>query len=233
MGFDTVRFSYSPPFNWHFLVDYHDGWDLLPDKSGRIGPVWFQRFKHEVGIEVTVKGCGSDPYVLWEGSVPKTLGICGPAEAEHVRYVDKCLRDILSSKLPAPMIRRCDLTHDEYDPDRKLLEAAKGWQPHPRSRYYERRIADRIGDPVNSVFLANKTRGVRVYDNYAEKKEEWARDTTRVEYQVRGNWLVKYGLDRLYEDLDRNHRAPLGDLVNELMLRVKEAGPSEAADSPA
>jgi len=161
-----------------------------------------------------VKGIGHDAHLLWEGSVPKFLGIQGAAPPEAAFATDRALQRLVPG-LPHPSIRRCDLTHDVVDPDGAWRDAARGWNPHARSRYVEA-----VYNDGETVWQHNKTRGVRVYDKFAECGEDWAVGLTRVEYQVRGDWLGKLGLDRLYEDFDLNVKRALGPVVTDLMFRV-------------
>lgn len=229
MGVDTVKLSYRGcDFTWPLMrhLDESMGWGFT-GKHGSVGPVRWAEYRHEDGTTLRTKGIAGDPVVLWEGSLPKYLGVCGAAEAALVRVLDRHLRSLLgpAGRVPAPTIRRLDLTHDELDPDGLLLDAAVGWNPHARSRYVQ---ADYLNpaDGGRTVWQHNKTRGVRVYDKCAESGQEWARDVTRIEYQVRGSWLEKYGLDRIYEDLPDLCDRVLSPVVSDLRSR---AGMSEAA----
>lgn len=219
MGVDTVKLSYPAQLGssgYQDLRNLRSGWNR--DRHyGTVGPVWFTGFVHDDGTKVTVKGVGNEARILWEQSVPKFLGICGPSEPDDVRLVDRHLRRLLPG-LGLPDIRRCDVTVDVYDPRRALLSGAMGWKPHARARYWQDVVTDKYED-CNTVFLHNKTRGVRVYDKYRECEQEWARDLSRVEYQVRGAWLEKLGLDRLNNDFARNADTAIAPLVNELCMR--------------
>lgn len=175
-----------------------------------------------------MKGCGDGDRVavLWEGSVPKLLDIDGPAEPDQVFEVDRLLRVMLPG-LGTPTLRRVDVTADFFDPAGQLREAAIGWNPHARSRYVQGRYQD-----DETVWQHNKSRGVRVYDNFAEKLKDvkkrdlppcralWAAGMTRVEYQIGGDWVNRYGLDRLYRDFARNADRALQPVVSDLLARV-------------
>lgn len=248
MGVDTVKLSYdhtildvpfmSGPYccsrrgscsPWqHFATG---GW-RKGAKRGSAGPVRYQEWIHDVeDVRVIVKGAGSDIRLLWEGSVPKLLGIDGAAEPDAVFLVDRFLRSLIPG-LPMPDVRRCDVTADFLDPDGRLLSAAVDWNPHDRSRYTQSVHHDRSSDGA-TVWQHNKTRGVRVYDKFAESLLDyrkrgrrpcealWAAGLTRVEYQVRGEWLGRYGLDRLYRDFGRNCENALRPVVTGLLARVK------------
>lgn len=228
MGVDTVKLSYDLEKTvWGTQAFLHqppddEGW--RPGKNyGSKGPLWWTERIHADGTRVVVKGVGPAGTLLWEQSVPKYLGLCGPAEPDDVRLIDRHLRKLVGYSLPAPSIRRCDVTHDCLDPDGLLRIAALGWNPHSRSRYTQARYAQ-----DETVWQHNKTRGVRVYDKFAESGEEWARGITRVEYQVRGAWLEKMGLDRLYTDFARNCEHVIMPLVAELENRKPAPDAAEA-----
>lgn len=254
MGVDTVKLSYPlqdtvPGWKWvqearksEGIIDRrsgvvvlgaNDGW--RPGKHyGTAGPMWYCERVHEDGTKVVIKGVGADAYMLWEGSVPKYLGLCGPAEPDDVRFVDAHLRRIGPFGLPRPTLRRVDVTADVDDPYGLYREAAKDWNPHERSRYTQS-IHDDRSTMGHTVWQHNKTRGVRVYDKFHESGEEWARDLTRIEYQIRGEWCEKLGLNRLYQDFASNAGRALRPLVADLEWRVrcleqKRAEP-DAADS--
>lgn len=222
MGVDTVKLSYplqSTKQGWEWVNELGTGWSRGKN-YGTMGPLWWTERVHEDGTRVVVKGIGADAHLLWEGSVPKFLGLIGPAEPEYVRLVDRHLRTIVMSDLPAPWIRRCDLTEDRLDPDGLLRAAARDWKPHSRARYTE----SEHHDPTtggHTVWQHNKSRGVRVYDKYRESGlAPWALDLSRVEYQVRGAWCEKLGIDRLYMDFGRNCNAAIAPLVAELEMRA-------------
>jgi hypothetical protein len=179
-----------------------------------MGVSWWCERIHEDGTLVRVKGVGEDAYLLWEGSVPKFLGVAGAADPDLVRMVDRHVRRVADGALPLPDLRRCDVTADFRDPDRLLLSAALAWNPHARSRYVQAVYND------ETVWQHNKTRGVRVYDKFAECGEAWAAGVSRVEYQIRGDWLQRYGLDRLYEDFGRSADLALRPVVSDLLGRV-------------
>lgn len=137
-----------------------------------------------------------------------------------VPLVDKHLREITGIfDLPRPDVRRFDVTEDVHDPDRAILEAAKGWNPHSRSRYKQSEHSE-IGGPTQTVWQHNKTRGVRVYNKHDECGEDWAVDLTRIEYQVRGDWLERMGLNRLTMSLGENADRAILPLVAELEMRA-------------
>lgn len=228
-GIDTVKLSYpmreTQP-GWEWVQDLESGWSR-GRLYGTMGPLWFTERVHEDGTRVVIKGIGADAFLLWEGSVPKFLGIAGVSEPDDVRVVDQHLRRIGPKGLPRPTLRRVDLTEDVHDPNGTLRRAALGWKPHSRARYRQAEYHDPTTGG-HTVFQHNKSRGVRVYDNFADKQLEWARDTTRIEYQMRGDWLQKQGLDRLYEDFDRNCARTMDPLVAELLMRrdlVEAVGP--------
>lgn len=220
MGVDTVKLSYplddTVP-GWQWVQDLEGGWSR-GRSYGTMGPLWWTERTHEDGTRVVVKGIGADAHLLWEGSVPKYLGICGPAHPDDVRVIDNHLRKIGPRGLPKPWLRRVDVTHDEHDPEGLLRQAALNWNPHSRSRYTQGEYHD-PSTGGHTVWQHNKSRGVRVYDKFAEAAEPWAFGLTRVEYQIRADWCGKLGLDRLYEDFARNCDAALDPLVAELMMR--------------
>lgn len=237
MGVDTVKLSYrfgdvdrafscgpfvctrrgrSTPWR-HFS---QGGWTKT-GKRGTVGPVWYQEYFHEFfDLRVVVKGCSDQVYLLWEGSVPKHLGVLGACHPDMVRLVDEQLRSCWP-RLGRPVITRCDVTEDFHDPDKSLLTAAVDWNPHERSRYTQSIHEDRASGGV-TVWQHNKTRGVRVYDKGAESGEQWAEGLVRVEYQVRGDWLGRYGLDRLYSDFARNCGRALGPVTESLLQRLEK-----------
>ena len=246
MGVDTVKLSYDfsaldsdfdtapyacvrrgrcSPWRNKFA---RGGW-AKGKRCGTAGPVWFQEWVHEChGLSVVVKGSGRSVSLLWEGSVPKHFGIQGAAPVEAVFLLDRKLRSCFP-RLGRPSIIRFDVTEDVFDPMGVVRAAAKGWMPHARSRYVES-IHRQPGGADETVWQHNKTRGIRVYDKFAEDGEDWAIGLTRVEYQVRGEWLGRYGLDRLYRDLDRNADLAIRPLVSDLYARVNRWEPPDAAD---
>lgn len=224
MGVDTVKLSYRlgefsdgsrwgpcrPEGGWHFT-----------GKHGTQGPVWWAEYRHEDGTVVRTKGVGTDAVALWEGSVPKYLGVVGAADPSLVRCVDSHLRELFGARgVPAPYVRRVDVTHDELDPDGRWLEAARGWNPHTRSRYRQAEHLNRT-DGGRTVAQMNKSRMIRVYEKYPESGFlECYRDVTRVEYQMRGEWCVKMNVDRLYSDFEDSCDRALLPLVDDLRSRV-------------
>lgn len=241
MPVDTVRLSYDlrdwgqrfvarwrlkgAPGIYDF-VDYLTASGELREKSdGRKGVCNYSVLVPGVNGQegytptLTLKVVNNGPRVLmWEQSVPKYLNVKGPCPAEAVRQVDAVIRRLNGlGALPAPFIRRLDCTMDVPDPDGRLRQAAVGWTPHSRARY----VQAIYGDPASleTVWLHNKSRGVRVYDKHAECGEDWAEGLTRVEYQVRGDWLVKLGLDRLHSHTEDNSVRAIRPLVDELVER--------------
>lgn len=221
MGVDTVKLSYdlraaSPRASWwlHHPEGAPTGGWSRGRHYGSVGPVNWWAVEHPEGIKLTVKQCGREAFALFEASVPKTLGVCGPSDPQHVALVDRWIRE-LAPGLPNPAIRRLDLTHDEYDPDGVLRRAALGWKPHARARYVQAEYQD-----GETVWLHNKSRGVRVYDKFEESKESWALDLTRIEYQVRGDWCGKLGFDRIHDRLPEYVDRALSPLVSDLKGRV-------------
>lgn len=229
MGVDTVKLSYPLDFTiqgYTWVQSCLVGGQWRAGKYGTVGPVWWCERLHLDGTRVVVKGIGSDAHLLWEASVPKFLGIEGACDASLVPLVDRHLREVTAIfDLPQPAIRRFDVTYDVDDPDRAVLEAAKGWNPHKRSRYKESQHGP-IGGLTETVWQHNKTRGVRVYRKFDECGEDWAVDLTRVEYQVRGDWLAKMGLDRLSRSLGENADRAILPLVAELEYRSTRQGAS-------
>jgi len=209
IGIDTVKLSYPVPV---MAADEHgherslvsrlhrlEGWKR--GKWGSVGPCTWTEWVHDDGLRVVDKGVGEGRYILWESSVPKFLGMAGVAAPADVALVDRYVRSLLSGLHLAPaVLRRVDVTQDFHDPTHCLLRAADGWvPPHPRARYTQAVHTD-PATGGRTVWLHNKSRGVRVYDKYAECGEEWARDHVRVEYQIRSDWVAKYGLDRITRD---------------------------------
>jgi len=223
MGVDTVKLSYpllQTPYGAKWYQDcLGRGWSAT-SKYGTQGPLWWCERRHDdTGVKVRCKGVGADAHLIFEGSIPKLLGFAGAAPADSVRDADCYVRALSGVELPAPSVRRLDVTQDLLDPNRRLLAAALDWNPHPRSRYTQS-VHDDRSSQGHTVWQHNKTRGVRVYDKFHECKEEWARDLVRIEYQIRGAWLQKYGIDRLYQDFERNANNALDPVVQQLIERV-------------
>jgi hypothetical protein len=222
MGVDTVKLSYPlkrSEYGWRWVDEsLRRGWSRTK-KFGTMGVSWWCERVHEDGTLVRVKGVGEDAYLLWEGSVPKFLGVAGAADPDLVRMVDRHVRRVTDGALPLPDLRRCDVTSDFRDPDRLLLDAALGWNPHARSRYSQG-VHDDRGTGGHTVFQHNKTRGVRVYDKGSESGEAWALGVSRIEYQIRGDWLQRYGLDRLYEDFGSSADRAIAPVVADLLQRI-------------
>jgi len=181
-----------------------------------MGPVRYRSWSHPgLRVPITLKGVpGSSVALVYEGSVPKELGVYGAASGDCIDILDTYIRGLLRDAglryVPRGRVRRLDLTCDELDPDGELRHAALGWMPHERSRYVQSVHDDRTSTG-HTVFQHNKTRGVRVYDKYHECKEPWALDLTRIEYQVRGLWLEKYGIQLGcdWDDLEERVLVPL------------------------
>lgn len=235
MGVDTVKLVYdvsniggSSILRDSVRFKLRD-WECVPGKQlvtadrfewerrhyGTLGPVWWASYRHLDGTDVTLKGCGKETFLIWEQSVPKYLGICGPSEPDDVRQVDMHLRRLVPTLLK-PTLRRVDVTADFYDPEGKLRVAAIGWKPHARARYVQA-----VYQENETVWLHNKTRGVRVYDNYAEKQQMWAFGQTRVEYQIRGAWAEKLDLDELHPEFASCCDRALAPVTAGLLARVQ------------
>lgn len=227
MGIDTIKLSYPTFRRFNAGALGRAGWLPVRGKHGCLGPVWFSRYSHEsLGLEVTFKGVGDKPRMLWEGSVPKALGVLGVADAGLVSVLDEALQGsidaspVLRGLLGVPDVLRVDVTRDFHDPDRKLLAGAIGWMPHERSRYVEEQIRKPDG-PLETVWLHNKTRGVRVYDKEAEDGRPWSVGVVRLEYQVRGDWVDRYGLKRVRSISDDRLGEVIDPLAAELVARAK------------
>lgn len=234
MGVDTVVFSYDlhkfidgPRRGGSLWVDdvvqELETVQCKPTKDGRQGVCHWVRMKHDtLDSEFTIKCVHNGPAVLmWEGSVQKLLALKGEVPAECVRVADRWIRQQPELRhLPAPDIRRVDLCADVEDHHGDLREAMKGWRPHARARYVEAEYVD-PSTGGHTVWLHNKSRGVRAYDKFAETgRQEWAYGLTRIEYQVRHGWIEKLGLGRLYKDFASNCDAALAPLVQELCQRA-------------
>jgi hypothetical protein len=225
-GIDTAKLSYKLSGRWW---DYADQDGFRKTKNyGTKGMLWWSERIHDDGTRLVVKGIGTDAYALWEASVPKYLGLISTADPADLRLVDQHIRSLASNaRLPAPNIRRLDLTEDLFDPDGALRAAAIGWNPHARSRYVQARYQD-----DETVWQHNKSRGVRVYDKYQECQQEWARDLTRIEYQVRGDWCQKLGVDRLYRDFETMAQRALDPVVLDLQRRIPQGcSPTGSSDT--
>lgn len=221
VGVDTVKLVYDVRSYGHVLLD-RGGEAWKRKEYGTVGPVWWQRREHPDGTVLTLKGCGKECYAIFEGSVPKYLGIVGPADPDDCRVVDRHLRRLVPV-LPRAVVRRVDVTEDVYDPTGIYREAARGWNPHPRSRYTEAVYAG-----GETVWQHNKCRGVRVYDKFAESGESWAEGITRIEYQIRGDWVGRYGLASLTpEKFVAGCECALRPVVDMLEARVRDVGSRE------
>lgn len=201
------------------------GWKL-GNRYGSTGPVrWHEWIHADEGVRVTVKGVAGRPTMLWEGSVPKFLGVQGVAEPETARIVDRFLRSLVPG-LGQPRVRRLDVTQDLVDWDGVIRRSAKGWNPHARSRYVQADYQD-----GETFFLFNKSRAVRVYDKFAEDGEPWAEGLTRVEYQMHGDWCGKMGCGHLHSRFCDHARLALEPLVSDLLARVPDVSKFEQRDA--
>jgi len=236
VGVDTVKLSY--PFGSGEVLDGlisadrdETGNRILRlgeftskvHNAGSNGPVRYRSWSHpNLRASVVIKGVpGSSVAAVYEGSLPKELGLCGAAPGECVGVLDSYIRGLFRETglrfMPRPKLRRVDLTHDIHDPSGAYRAAALNWNPHARSRYVQSRYQD-----DETVWQHNKCRGVRVYDKFAECGEEWARGLSRIEYQIRGAWIEKYGLD-VGCDWARKEESVLSVLVSDLGTRVSAA----------
>ena len=233
MGVDTVKLAYdlrplcdAYDSGWgdtSALADGASGWSV-GKRYGSTGPVRWQEWINDAeGLRVTVKGVRGRPTMLWEGSLPKALGVAGVVEPETVRIWDRYLRELLPY-IGQPRIRRLDLTHDVEDFDGSVRQAAVGWNPHARSRYVEA-----VYQSGETVWQHNKSRGVRVYDKFEESQELWAMGLTRIEYQMRGDWCGKVGCGHLHSRFGDYARAALDPVVESLLSRVQRGTPAGEA----
>jgi len=223
VGIDTVKFSYDVRSLVPMRYGTSDWWQrrgFSAGKYGSVGPCMWQEFKSSCGVRVVLKGVpGRSVNLLWEGSVPKALGIVGACPPDDVRVWDRYLRSLVP-KMGMPRVRRVDLTHDVVDPLGLWRSAALRWNPHARSRYVQA-VYDNPANGGQTVFQYNKSRGVRVYDKFAECGESWAVGLTRVEYQMHKEWCVREGLDVL--DAGWGDRCDLvaGQVVADLRERLE------------
>jgi len=193
-----------------------------PKVHGRQGSVWYNGYRTESGELVVAKGVGAaSGHLIWEGSAPKLLGLAGPADAENVRDLLAHLHRQTGGLFDgSAYLTRLDVTADRPDPDGLLRIAAIGWHPHPRARYVQA-----IYEGTETVWQHNKTRGFRVYDKGKESGESWAQGLTRVEYQLRGDWVAK---NRLRDPWDPacpvNVAAVRDPFVRELEERAQAFG---------
>lgn len=221
MGVDTVKLSY--PVEGRYWTYALPGWAPTGDR-GTTGPVWWRRDRNDdLGIEVTWKGVGDHPRLLFEASVSRVLGLCGPAPVECISAIDGAIRRSFSeggAYLGVADVLRLDVTEDVYDPQHKLLYAALDWTPHERARYVQSQYHEK--GEFHTVRQMNKTRGVRVYDKYAECGEQWAIGMTRVEYQIRGDWVDRYGLKRVAGIREADCDRVIAPLVDDLKRRAEQ-----------
>lgn len=188
--------------------------------TGRKGPVWWNSYRvPDLNTTVTVKGCGAaSAYLLWEGSVPKILGLAGVAQASDVLAWEQSLAEVLPAFHSAHR-SRVDVTADVTDPDAVVRACALGWKPHERARYVQA-----VYQGLETVWLHNKTRGVRLYDKYAECGQPWAEGMTRVEYQIRGDWVKRHGLATSTDTLEVNASLAIMPLLMDLRDRALSVG---------
>jgi len=213
IGFDTVKVLARAENQGSF----HHNAALRPNKiRGSKGCVWYRGYDvPDLDTSIMIKGVGgSAPFVMWEGSVPKTLGLQGVASAADVLTWEDALRGVLPV-FEGSYRGRVDVTCDLDDPDGILRRAAIGWKPHDRSRYVEA-----VYQGGETVWLHNKRRGVRVYDKFAESGFDWSRGKSRLEYQVRGDWVQRLGLRDARLHLADNGRASVLPLVSSLAERA-------------
>jgi len=213
VGFDTIKILARAQYQGSF----HHHPALRPNKvSGSKGKVWYRGYDvPDLGTSITVKGIGqAAPFVMWEGSVPKILGLQGVASDADVLAWEDTLRSYLSF-FDGSYRGRVDVTCDLDDPDGILRQAAKGWKPHDRARYVEA-----VYQGGETVWIHNKRRGVRVYDKFAECGFDWARGKSRVEYQIRGDWVQRLGLRDSRVHLGHNARESVLPLVSDLVGRA-------------
>lgn len=213
---DTVTLSY--PVYMTRSEHLRPGDDFtFTGKFGSKGLVRWSRWRHDSGIELTMKGIpGHSTVAIFDGSVDKALGLCGSAGLDELVLLDRWIRSTVRHELVrAPSIRRLDLCADLFDPDGDLRRAAIDWQPHARARYVQNVIND-----GQTVWLRNQSRCIRVYAKFDECGQEWARDLTRVEYQMRGYSLNKAGFDRVARLRETDLAAEIAPLVADLRQRV-------------
>jgi len=216
VGIDTVTLSY--PVYMTRSQHLRPGEDFVfTGKYGSLGPVRWSRWRHESGIELTMKGVpGRNTSAIFDGSVGKQLGLVGAAGLDELKLLDVWIREVLQHDLvKTPRVNRLDVCADIPDPDGALRRAAVGWRPHARARYVESVIND-----CETVWLHNKSRGVRVYDKFLECGHEWARELTRVEYQIRGQALEAAGFDKIANLADSSLAREIEPLVADLTRRI-------------
>jgi len=250
-GVDTVKLSYPIGTGrlWtqrlSSIVDANgkrgyaigDFWSGVHE-AGATGPLRYRIWHHpDLRSPIVCKGVrGASCVLLYEGSVPKALGMCGVAEFSSVGVLDGYIRKLLREEaglygVPAGRLRRLDLTCDVFDPAGVVRDAAREFNPHKRSRYWEDVIQQ-----GETVWQHNKSRGFRVYAKYLEACEElrkahgkdaslasaeWARDLTRIEYQIGAAWCDKYGFTT------RNLDDVAAPVLDELVFGILERVPAE------
>lgn len=220
VGIDTVKLLSPLPFAARLHLN--EALSVVKNGNGRKGVVWWQSYDvPELGTRLVAKGVGaSSGFLIWEGSVPKVLGSEGVCAAEDVRPWVGALQDATGGLFDASTAYcgRVDCTRDVYDPDGDYRRAAVGWKPHDRARYVQA-----VYQGLETVWLHNKTRGVRVYDKHAEDGREWSEGLTRIEYQVRGDWVAKLGLRSPLSDVFAgNVAAAVQPVVDDLAGRVAD-----------
>lgn len=217
-GFDTVKVIAPVKRSGSWFLHRH----LVPNRMyGSKGPVWYRGYDvPDLETSVVVKGVGSQAYIMWEGSVPKSLGLPGVATASDVLAWEQTLVESIP-ELEGYYRTRVDVTEDLAD-EHGLLRgvAATGWMPpHERARYVRA-----IYQECETIFFHNKTRGVRVYDKNAECGHPWSVGITRVEYQIRGEWVKALRLRDAKESLGVSGRCAIEPVVTSLVDRASEVG---------
>lgn len=223
MGFDTVRLSCPiTPGQWKaYRLNGGNsgtagtGWRVHKNQYGTTGPVWWANYEND-GTVLHFKGVGHDGWLSWEGSVPKFLGLVGPATAADVQQVASFLHHGTGGLMRTDTMRcpRVDITEDFYDPERRLIAAAVGWKPHPRTKYIQA-----VYQGEQTVMLRNTKRAIRVYDKELEAGPAY-KDTVRLEYQLRSDWTAKEGLRDLRHLCDNVATRVMDPLKNGLLARA-------------
>jgi len=209
-GVDTLQIVVEVPWGWDEVT--HENGLELTKKHGSHGAMWWREFRGVNDERFVYKGCS--PYsgwLVWEGSAPKALGLERPADSGDIGRLLRTLADSYAG-FGMPRFSRVDLVSDSLDPDRQLLDLAVGWRPHARSRYVEA-----VYQGGQTVFLHNKSRGIRIYDKHEESGSEAYRDVVRVEYQLRRRWAERLGFrSGLCGDWDERVSGVMGELTSAL-----------------
>lgn len=185
-------------------------------KSGLSGPTYWAEYRSvdDSALRFVLKGCGRDSWLIWEGSVPKALGLPSCTGTEVQSFVDYLRSRLWSIEFRGePYFGRVDACVDVFDPERRLLRSARGWSPHRRTKYTEA-----VYQGGETVMLWNKRRAVRVYDKELESGLSEYRDKVRVEYQMRSSWVRKMGLATItgiWDDLLAESVTPLVDALSD------------------